>query len=49
MYTWLGGYEIKFIHVPLAPISEYAYWIREMFFEERDVLREKCRDQLHGE
>lgn len=42
MYAWLGGYEIKFTHVPLVPISEYANWSREKFLSERTRLSDEA-------
>ena len=41
MYIWLGGYEITFFHVALAPIEQYQSWTREKFLEELSILSEK--------
>jgi hypothetical protein len=45
MYLWLGGYEVKFFHIPLAPISEYANWTPERFLDDLEILAEKYRNQ----
>jgi hypothetical protein len=45
MYLWLGdGHEIKFFHVPLAPIAEYKDWTQEKFLEELGNLADKYRN-----
>ncbi len=49
MYVWLGGYEIKFFHVPLAPLVEYQHWTYERFMEELVKLVDKYRPQLGGQ
>jgi hypothetical protein len=41
MYVWLGGYEVKFFHVPLAPIAEYKGWTSEKFLEELEKIVDK--------
>lgn len=41
MYVWLGGYEIKFFHVPLVSIAEYANWTEAKFFETLAALTEQ--------
>lgn len=33
MYVWLGGYEVKFFHVPLVSIVEYGTWTPETFLD----------------
>ncbi len=40
MYIWRGGYEIKFVAVPLAPIAEYGTWTQEQFFDEVHKLQD---------
>jgi hypothetical protein len=45
MYIWLGGYEVKFFYVPLAPIAEYKNWTSEKFLDELPKLREKHLDK----
>lgn len=45
MYLWLGGYEIKFFHVELAPIKEYSTWTLDIFLEQVKILS----DQHSGE
>jgi hypothetical protein len=45
MYLWLGGYEIKFFHVPLTPIEDYKHWTREKFLEEVATLSDKYRKE----
>src|SRR5262245_46802537 len=44
MYVWLGGYEVKFFHVPLAPIADYADWTSEKFLDSLETLTDKYRD-----
>jgi hypothetical protein len=45
MYLWLGGYEIAFFHVPLAPIEDYKHWTWEKFGEELRALSDKYRKE----
>jgi len=44
MYVWLGGYEVKFFYVPLAPIAEYKDWTTERFLDELEKIVDKYRD-----
>jgi hypothetical protein len=44
MYLWLGGHEVKFFHVPLAPIAEYKDWTAEKYSEELGNLADKYRN-----
>lgn len=46
VYLWLGGYEIKFFPVLLAPISDYAHWTTDIFFEEMEKHVNQNRDRL---
>ena len=41
MYVWLGGYEVKFFHVPLAPINDYGQWTQEKFLQELQRVRDE--------
>ncbi len=49
MYFWLGGEDVKFFHVPLVSIAEYANWTQARFFEELATLADKYRSQLDGQ
>ena len=43
MYVWLGGYEVKFFYVPLAPFEEYKNWSSDRFLEELSRLSDENR------
>jgi hypothetical protein len=46
MYQWIGGYEVKFFHVPLALIAEFRDWSLEKYRDEFEKLVDNYRGQL---
>lgn len=46
MYLWLGGYDIKFFHVSLASLADYATWTTDRFAEELEKLVVKYNSRL---
>jgi hypothetical protein len=45
MHVWLGGYEVKFYHIPLAPLTEFGMWTWEKFLDELAKLADRYWDK----